>query len=100
MFKNADEIRYGIKTINKLAYPVMGPGEEVVFVIQLESKVNKRTNKNVGFTQADEQVIKLVCLYLTMHAEKSTIRREINADEQEIIETLQLCSEICTQQSF
>ena len=35
-----------------------------------------------------------------MHVEKSTIRREINADEQVIIETLQLCSEICTQQSF
>ena len=54
VFKSVEEIRYGIKTVNKLAYPVLGPGDEVVFAIQLESRVNKRTNKDLGFTQADE----------------------------------------------
>ena len=69
-------------------------------VIQLESRVDRRSNKTVGFSTADEQVLKLVTEYLAMQFEKNVLRREINLKDEAIIDTIQLTSEISTQQHF
>lgn len=69
-------------------------------VIQLESKVNKRTNKTVGFHATDEQVLKIVCQFLAMQLEKTAKLKEVNKKEKAIISTLELTSEVCTQRNF
>ena len=53
----------------------------VVFVIQLESRVIKRQNKHVGFSSADEQVLKILCSYLAMQMEKIMIKVAVNMKE-------------------
>ena len=67
-----------------------------MFVIQCESRVIKKQNKHVGFQQADEQILKILCSFLAMQFEKMSSKREANKKEQAIIDTLELTSEICT----
>ena len=54
----------------------------------------------MGFHQADEQVLKILCSYLAMQIEKLKTKQEVNKKEQAVIDTLQLTSEVCTQRSF
>lgn len=88
-----------------MAYPVRltNPAKDqdpIIMVLQLESLVNKRSNKTVGFSTADEQVLKLVTEYLAMQFEKNVLRKEINTKDEQIIDTIQLTSEISNQQHF
>ena len=46
--------------------------------VQLESRVNKKTNKTIGFTTADEHILKIVCEYIAMQYEKNQTKKEIN----------------------
>ena len=68
----------------------------MMMVIQLEAKVNKRTNKTFGFQPSDDQIIKIVSQFLAMQIEKTNVRKALNKKEQAIIDTLELTSEICT----
>jgi len=60
IFKSQDEVRYSIKTISSIAQPVIFKDDDMMMVIQLEARVNKKTNKTMGFQPSDEQVIKIV----------------------------------------
>ena len=92
-------MRYGLKNQLYLAYPALFKDEDFMLVIQCESRFNKRANKHMGFQQADEQILKILCNYLAMQIEKTTTRKEVNKKEQAVIDTLQLTSEICTQRN-
>lgn len=48
-FSKMDEVRYGLKNQAYLAHPVIFREEEVLFIIQCESRIIKRQNKHVGF---------------------------------------------------
>jgi hypothetical protein len=61
IYKNFDEVRYGIKTLTFIAQPVLFRDDEIFLVIQLEAKMNKKTNKTFGFHASDEQVLKIIC---------------------------------------
>lgn len=54
IYKNFDEVRYGIKTLNNIAQPVLFKDDEIFIVIQLEAKINRKTNKTMGFHASDE----------------------------------------------
>ena len=49
-----EDVRHGLKTNMFLAYPVIFKSEDVMFVIQCESRIIKKNNKHVGFHAADE----------------------------------------------
>lgn len=49
IFKTQDEVRYSIKTISQIAQPVIFKDDDMMLVIQLEARFNKRTNKTLGF---------------------------------------------------
>jgi hypothetical protein len=72
----------------------------VLIAIQLESKFLKAKNKFIGFPPADEQIVKILSYYVAMQIERSATRKEVNKKEQQVIDTLQLTSEICTQRDF
>ena len=95
-FKRVEDVRYGYKTQQYLAYPVLKE-EEVVCVVQCEAKVQKKTGKNMGFQVADEQILKIFCYYLQMRLERRVALRELKMREQAVVDTLRLTSEICTQ---
>ncbi len=61
IYKNFEEIRYGIKTLTFIAQPVLFRDNEIFLVIQLEAKMNKKTNKTYGFHASDDQVLKIIC---------------------------------------
>lgn len=100
MFTKSDEVRYGLKSLQFIAQPVLFKDDELLMAIQLESKTNKRTNKTLGFHTSDEQVLKIICQFLAMQLEKTAKRKEVNKKEQAIISTLELTSEVCTQRNF
>ena len=54
MFTKSDEVRYGLKSLQFIAQPVLFKDDELLMAIQLESKTNKRTNKTLGFHTSDE----------------------------------------------
>ena len=54
IYRNFDEVRYGIKTLTYIAQPVLFRESEVFLVIQIEAKMNKKTNKTYGFHASDE----------------------------------------------
>ena len=95
-FQKIDEVKYGFKNQVFLAHPVIFKDEEIMFVIQCESRIIKKQNKHVGFHAADEQVMKIVCSYLAMQIEKIRTKQQVNMKEQAVIDTLQLTSEVCT----
>lgn len=66
----------------------------------MESRFVRSKNRYVGFPQADEQIIKIISYYVAMQIERSATRKEVNKKEQQVIDTLQLTSEICTQRDF
>lgn len=49
MFKHPDEVKYGLKTQSQLAYPVRLNADDILLIVQIDSKVNKKTNKHMGF---------------------------------------------------
>jgi hypothetical protein len=51
----------------------------------------------MGFMPADEQILKLLCFYLQMRFERRHALKEVRKREQQVVDTLQLTSEICTQ---
>lgn len=55
--------------------------EEILFVIQCESRIIKKQNKHVGFHLADEQILKVLCSYLAMQIEKIKTKQEVNKKE-------------------
>ena len=96
-FKKPEDIRYGMKSQQYLAYPVMFKDEEVLVVVQCEAKLNRKTGKCVGFQVADEQIMKILTYYLQMRFERRVALREVKQKEQAVVDTLRLTSEICTQ---
>ena len=78
MFKHPDETKFGMKTQSQLAYPVRLKDEETMLIVQIESKVNKKTNKHMGFQPADEQIMRIMSYFLSMQFEKTATRREVN----------------------
>lgn len=64
------------------------------------ARVNKKTNKTIGFTLMDQQLIKLVCQFIEMQHEKIAMKKDLNKKEQAIIDTIALTSEISTQRHF
>ena len=99
-FNKLDEVRFGLKTQSNLAQPVVFKDEELLFIIQCESRIIKKINKHTGFHQADEQILKILCSYLAMQIEKMQSKKEANKREQAVIDTLELTSEICTQRNY
>lgn len=65
-------------------------------MIQCESRQN-RNKKFVGFQAADEQILKIICFYLQMRLERRHALKEVRRREQQVVDTLRLTSEICTQ---
>lgn len=60
IYKNQDEVRWSIKTVSQIAQPVLFKDDDMMMVIQLEARVNKKSNKTMNFQPSDEQVIKIV----------------------------------------
>ena len=50
----------------------------------------------MGFSAADEQILKTVCFYLQMRLERRNALKEVKRREQQVVDTLKLTSEICT----
>ena len=98
-FKSISELRYGIKTNNHLAFPVLDKNEKIIMAIQLEAQRNKKTNKTMGFSMIDDHVIKTFCHNIRMKVERMIAMREAQIRERNVVETLQLTSDICTQRS-
>mmetsp|Transcript_38782 Transcript_38782/g.28678 ORF Transcript_38782/g.28678 Transcript_38782/m.28678 type:complete len:114 (-) Transcript_38782:928-1269(-) len=48
-FQKPEDVRYGLKTVQWLAYPVLYRDEETILVVQCEAKVNRKTGKHMGF---------------------------------------------------
>ena len=90
-------MKYGLKTQQYLAYPILFKEEEIIVVVQCEAKVNRKTSKYVGFQVSDEQVMKIMTYYLQMRFERRVALREVKQKEQAVVDTLRLTSEICTQ---
>ena len=90
-----EDIKYGFKDSQFLGYPIMNKEEDIQIIIQCESKLN-RNKKYMGFHSADEQILKIVCFYLQMRLERRSALREVKKREQQVVNTLQLTSEICT----
>jgi len=99
-FSKMEEVRFGLKNQTHLVQTVSFKEEEILFIIQCESRIIKRQNKHVGFHLADEQVLKIFSSYLAMQIEKIKTKQEVNKKEQVVIDTLQLTSEVCTQRSL
>lgn len=89
-----------MKTQQQLAYPVRLKDDNLLLVVQVESKINKKTNKPLSFQPADEQIMRILTYFLSMQFEKTATRREVNLREKEVTDTLQLSSEVCSQRSF
>ena len=51
----------------------------------------------MGFSAADEQILKIICFYLQMRLERRAAMKEVKKREQQVVHTLRLTSEICTQ---
>lgn len=100
IYKNQEDVRYGIKQIAHLAQPVIFKDDEFLMTIQIEAKLNRKTMKTFGFNPSDDQIVKIVGQYLAMQVEKTFVKKQLNNKEQAIISTLQLTSEICTQRHF
>lgn len=66
--------------------------------IQLESKRNK-SNKPLGFAMIDEHIVKMFCHYIHMKIERMLAKKEAQVRERNVVETIQLTSDICTQRS-
>jgi hypothetical protein len=75
-FTDPDQVKFGLKEAQYLVNSCIGRDEKVDIIIQCTSKVNKQ-NKYVGFTVADEQVLKLVCLYLQMRLDRKASQKEV-----------------------
>jgi hypothetical protein len=67
--------------------------------IQIEAKRNKKNNKPAGFAMVDEHIIKTFCHYIHMKIERMIAKKESQLRERNVIETLQLTSDICTQRN-
>ena len=52
-FSNPDDIKYGFKDSQFLAFPINNKEDEIQLIIQCESKLN-RSKKFIGFQPADE----------------------------------------------
>lgn len=63
-FKKPEDVKYGLKSQQYLAQPILFKDEEIIVVVQCEAKVNRKTSKYVGFQVSDEQVMKILCYYL------------------------------------
>lgn len=83
-----------------LGYPVRLRDEDILLIVQVDSKLNKKTNKHMGFQPADEQIMRIMSYFLSMQFEKTATRREVNQREKEVTDTLQLASEVCSQRNF
>jgi len=62
-FAFPEDIKYGHKDSQFMGYPIMSKDEEIQIIIQCESKIN-RNKKFMGFSAADEQILKIICFYL------------------------------------
>lgn len=74
--------------------------EDILLIVQIDAKKNKKTDKSLGFQPADEQIMRIMSYFLSMQFEKTATRREVNMREKEVTDTLQLASEICSQRNF
>lgn len=74
--------------------------EDIVLIVQIDAKKNKKTDKFMNFQPADEQIMRILSYFLSMQFEKTATRREVNLREKEVTDTLQLASEICSQRNF
>lgn len=95
-FNGPEDVKYGKKDSQFLAYPISDKDDEIQIVIQCESKQN-RNKKFAGFQTAEEQILKIICFYLQMRFERRQSLKEVRRREQQVVDTLQLTSEICTQ---
>ena len=100
MFKHPDEVKFCMKTQQQLGYPVRLKDEDILLIVQVDAKVNKKTNKHMGFQPADEQIMRIMSYFLSMQFEKTATKREVNLREKEVTDTLQLASEVCSQRNF
>ena len=98
-FKTTEELRYGIRNNLNLAFPVMNKHEHIVMAIQLEAKRNKKNNKPMGFAMVDEHIVKTFCHYIHMKIERMLAKKEAQVRERNVVDTLQLTSDICTQRT-
>ena len=114
-FKTIEELRYGIRNQQFLTFPVMDKHDRIVMAIQLESKSypiksssqtgNSKTKKgkiptkSIGFQMIDEHIIKTFCHYIHMKIERMLAKREASIRERNVVDTLQLISDICTQRT-
>lgn len=76
----------------------MDKNERIWMGIQLESKRNK-SNKPLGFAMIDEHIVKMFCHYIHMKIERMLAKKEAQVRERNVVETIQLTSDICTQRS-
>lgn len=95
-FNLPEEIKYGFKDTQYLGQTIINKEEEIQLVLQVQSKMN-RNKKFTGFQPADEQILKIVAFYLQMRLERRHALKEVRKREQQVVDTLQLTSEICTQ---
>ena len=65
-FKKLEDVHFGLKTLSCLVQPVLDSNDEIVFVIQIEAGANKKANKTQNFEASDEQVLKILCQFLSM----------------------------------
>lgn len=66
----------------------------------MEAKRKKTTNSPVGFYMVDEVVMKMVTAVFQMKLDKLIAEQEIVTKEEEVVNTIQLASSICTQRSY
>jgi len=84
-FKTIEELRYGIRSQQYLAFPVFDKHDRIVMAIQLEARsyqmktrgskaeVNKKdraASKYIGFAMVDEHIVKTFCHYIHMKIER------------------------------
>ncbi|CAI2381202.1 unnamed protein product [Moneuplotes crassus] len=113
-FKTIEELRYGIRSQQYLAFPVFDKHERIVMAIQLEARsyqmktrgskaeVNKKdraASKYMGFAMVDEHIVKTFCHYIHMKIERMLAKKESQMRERNVVDTLQLISDICTQRT-
>lgn len=76
-----EDIKYGYKDTQFIIQPIMTKDEVIQFVIQCESKIS-RSKKHIGFSAADEQIIKVISFYLQMRIERRNALQEVKRREQ------------------
>jgi hypothetical protein len=78
---------------------VFDKNDKIVMAIQLESKRNKKNNRPLGFAMIDEHIIKTFCHYIHMKIERMLAKKDAQIRERNVVDTLQLTSDICTQRT-